>query len=79
MSTHIPTRSKGQPIYITLDRPYPNQIFTVLIWGSDISSFPGDPEEYYSSKRICVSGKIEQSRGTPQIIVRYAYQIKVEK
>jgi len=32
-SAHFAARSKGQPTFINLDKPYPNQIFTVLIWG----------------------------------------------
>ncbi len=78
-STHFSSRSKGQPTFINLNRPYPNQIFTVLIWGSDKGNFPGAPENYYRNKRICVSGKIQQYRGTPEIIVRSASQIKKEK
>jgi hypothetical protein len=78
-STHFSSRSKGQPTFINLNRPYPNQIFTILIWGSDRSNFPGAPENYYRSKRICASGKIQQYRGTPEIIVRRANQIREEK
>jgi len=33
-STNFAIRSKGQPTYLNLDRPYPNQVFTILIWGS---------------------------------------------
>ena len=34
-SAHYAASSKGQPTFVNLDKPYPNQIFTVLIWGSD--------------------------------------------
>ena len=78
-STHFSSRSKGQPTFINLNRPYPNQIFTVLIWGSDRNKFPSAPENYYSNKRICVSGKIQQYKGTPEIIARSANQISEEK
>jgi len=78
-STHFSSRSKGQPTFINLNRPYPNQIFTVLIWGSDRSKFPGAPENYYSNKRICVSGKIQQYKGAPEIVVKSANQISEEK
>jgi hypothetical protein len=27
-------RTKGRPTFLNLDQPYPKQIFTVLIWGS---------------------------------------------
>src|SRR6266852_4765713 len=56
-STHYAARSRGNPTFINLDKPYPNQIFTVLIWGSDRQKF-GDPEETYRNKHICVTGKI---------------------
>ncbi|MGA9112012.1 MAG: hypothetical protein WB290_17150 [Smithella sp.] len=78
-STHFSSRSKGQPAFINLNRPYPKQIFTVLIWGSDRSKFPGAPENYYSNKRICVSGKIKEFRGAPEIVVKNANQISEEK
>jgi hypothetical protein len=78
-STHFAPRSKGQPTFINLNRPYPRQIFTVLIWGSDRSKFPGVPENYYSNKRICVSGKIQQYKGAPEIVARSANQISEEK
>jgi micrococcal nuclease len=55
-STHYAARTRGEPTFINLDKPYPNQIFTVLIWGSDRSKF-GDPEEMYWNKHICVTGK----------------------
>lgn len=31
-SAHYAERSKGHPTFINLDKPYPNQVFTVLIW-----------------------------------------------
>jgi len=78
-STQFAPHSKGQPTYINLNRPYPNQIFTIVIWGSDRSSFPNIPEVYYRNKRICVSGQIQQYRGTPEIIVRRSSQIREVK
>ncbi|MGP8155208.1 MAG: DNA-binding protein [Smithella sp.] len=78
-STHFSSRTKGQPTFIHLNRLHPNQIFTILIWGSDRSKFSGAPETYYNNKRICVSGKIQQFKGTPEIIVRNANQISEEK
>jgi len=78
-SSHYTYRSKGRPTFINLSRPYPTQIFTILIWGSDRGNFPGAPENYYKSKRICVSGKIQQFKGTPEIIVRDSKQIKEDQ
>ena len=32
---HTAYSSRGTPTFINLDRPYPNQVFTVLIWGDE--------------------------------------------
>src|SRR6266852_234261 len=34
-STHFAARSRGTPTFINLDKSYPNQIFTIVVWGSD--------------------------------------------
>jgi hypothetical protein len=77
VGTHYAARSRGNPTFINLDKPYPSQIFTVLIWGSDRPKF-GDPEQAYRSKRICVSGKISDYKGVPEIVAYEPSQIKVE-
>jgi len=69
-SAHYAARSKGQPTFLNLNKPYPNQIFTVLIWGPDRGKFEKPPEWLYSGKEICVKGMIRSSRGLPQIIVK---------
>ena len=38
-SASYAVRTKGQPTFLNLDQPYPNQVFTIMIWGSD----PSDP------------------------------------
>jgi DNA/RNA endonuclease YhcR with UshA esterase domain len=74
-STHYAARSRGNPTFINLDQPYPNQIFTVLIWGSDRPKF-GAPEQTYSGKAICVTGTITMYRGSPEIIAHEPSQIR---
>lgn len=76
-STHYAERSRGNPTFINLDKPYPNEIFTVLIWGSDRPKF-GDPEEMYRSKHICVTGKISDYKGVPEIVAYEPSQIKIQ-
>jgi DNA/RNA endonuclease YhcR with UshA esterase domain len=69
--------TKGQPTFLNLDRPYPNQIFTVVIWGSSRSKF-GKPEEDFKNKRICVTGKITAYAGLPEIVADDAKQIRAD-
>ena len=75
-SAKYASSSRGQPTFLNLDRPYPQQIFTVVIWGTDRPKF-GTPETEYLGKRICVTGLIESYRGTPEIIVKEKSQLTV--
>jgi hypothetical protein len=76
-STRYAARTRGNPTFINLDKPYPNQIFTVLIWGADRPKF-GDPEEMYRNKHICITGKIGDYKGVPEVVAYEPPQIKVQ-
>jgi DNA/RNA endonuclease YhcR with UshA esterase domain len=78
VSTRYAASTKGQPTFLNLDKPYPNQVFTVLIWGEDRRKF-GAPENEYRSKKICVTGKITEYRGTPEIVAADPQQIRTEQ
>jgi len=72
-------RAKGQPTFLNLDQPYPNAIFTVVIWGSDRGKFAVAPEKAFQGKAVRVTGKITEYRGTPEIVVHDPTQIVVEE
>jgi hypothetical protein len=77
-SRYLSSSRKG-PTFLNLDKPYPNHIFTVVIWRVDRFKF-GEPEKKFRDKRICVTGKISSYRGLPQIIATDPAQIEmVEK
>lgn len=75
--TRYAESSRGSPTFLNLDQPYPNQVFTLLIWGSDRSKF-GDPETSYRGKRICVTVKISDYKGVPEIVVNAPSQVKTQ-
>ena len=75
VGAHYAASTRGSPTFINLDKPYPNQVFTALIWGSDRRKF-GDPEEAYKGRHICVTGKISDYKGVPEIVVSDPSQIK---
>ncbi|SRR5216684_1388183 len=77
VSTRYAASTKGQPTFLNLDKPYPSQIFTIVIWGSNRSKF-GRPEVEYNQKRVCVTGKIAEYRGVPEVIADAPAQIIVE-
>ena len=78
VNTKYAIYSRGQPTFLNLNRPYPNHIFTAVIWGSERHKFKSPPETYYKGKRICVSGMITSYRSKPQIFIRDHSQIIVK-
>lgn len=76
-SARYSERSKAQPTFLNLGRPYPNQVFTVLIFGSDRAKF-GTPEKTFLHKRICATGVIniyDIYEARPEMIVHDPAQI----
>jgi hypothetical protein len=77
-STHYAVRTKGSPTFLNLDEPFPKQIFTILIWGSDRAKF-GDPEARCGNKKVCVTGLIKDYKGVPEVIAEQPGQIEIQK
>lgn len=78
VSTHYAKSSKGGPTFLNLDEPYPKEVFTILIWGSDREKFP-TPEDEYKGLRVCVTGKITSYRSRPEIVATERAQIEIQK
>ncbi|HKS82361.1 MAG TPA: hypothetical protein VJR23_12730 [Candidatus Acidoferrales bacterium] len=76
VSARFAKESKGQPTFLNLDQPYPNHIFTIVVWGSDREKF-GAIEVKYSVKEVCVTGKISNFQGKPEIAVDDPNQIQL--
>src|SRR5579862_7834703 len=39
-SAKYASETKGQPTFLNLDKPYPNHVFTAVIWGKNRGAFP---------------------------------------
>ena len=59
---------QSQPTFLDFGKPYPDQVFTAVIFGDNRKKF-GTPEVSLRGKRVCVSGKIQEKRGLPEIVV----------
>jgi hypothetical protein len=77
-STRYAATTRGKPTFLNLDKPYPSQVFTVLIWDENREKF-GAPEEMYRDKQICVTGKITEYRNAPEIVVSDPQSIEIQK
>lgn len=67
-------RTRGQPTFLNLGRPYPQHVFTALVWGADRSAFSYAPESLQGAV-ICVQGTISEYGGRAEIIVKQPSQI----
>lgn len=79
VSTKYVENGKSNPTYINLDKKYPEQTFTIMIFGQDRENFSYKPEEYLQGKTICIKGKIGEFKGTPQIIANKENQVEILK
>lgn len=69
-------RARGRPTFLNFEEPYPDPVFTAVIWGGDRGRFEAAPERAYRGRRVCVRGRIRLHEGRPQIIVRRPGQIE---
>ena len=68
-SAKYAARSRGSPTFLNLDRAYPKQVFTAVIWGDTRPRFSSPPESMQGAAS-CVTGFITLYRGKPEILVR---------
>ena len=71
-SERTATSSRGEPTFINLDSTYPNQVFTILVWGDDRKSVGEMP---HIGSHVCVKGLITDYHGVPEIVVRSSGQL----
>jgi hypothetical protein len=75
--TQYAGKIKGQPTLLHIGKPYPEHVFTIVIWGDDRGKFAGAPEDLYRGKEVCDRGLIVEHRGKPQIVAKDPSQISV--
>ena len=79
VSTKYKENGTTNPTYINLDKKYPEQVFTLMIYGDDRAGFSYKPEEFLQGKTICIKGRVSEFRGTPQIIAGKEKQVEILK
>src|SRR5215472_8500604 len=76
VDVHFAAGSKGLPTFVNLDKPFPNQVFTVLIWGDDLPKFAENPAKW-QNRRVCATGTISEYRGNPEIVASSQDQVTI--
>ena len=72
----IKKSDKGH-VFINLDKKFPNQVFSVTIFSSNISNFSYQPEIYLKDKKVCFSGEIQEHNELPSMIIENEKAIKL--
>jgi hypothetical protein len=71
--------SKNTPTFMNLGATYPNQLLTVVLWGDVRKQFDKTPEELFTNKEVCVTGRIELFKEKPQIVLKKKEDIKIKE
>jgi hypothetical protein len=71
-SERTANNSRGEPTFIKVDAAYPNQVFTILVWGEDRKNVGELPPV---GSHVCANGQITDYHGVPEIVVRSSGQL----
>ncbi len=72
-------KTKGGHLFFNLDKSYPNQIFSVVIWAKDIPNFSYDPLTEFDGQEIKVKGKVTDFDGIPTMIIEKENVVEVHQ
>lgn len=71
--------SNRAPTLLNAGAKYPDAPLTIVIFGENRSNFKNKPEEFYTDKNICVTGRILMFKGKPEIILNNETQIVIKE
>ena len=77
-SAYYASELEEKPTFLNLDKPYPDQIFTIFILPDVRSQFENKPEVFYLNKEVCVTGKITLYNSKPQIVLEKKGDLKLK-
>ena len=73
-SAQYEANEQNQPTLLDLGKPYPNAIFTAVIYGNNRQKF-GTPETSVRGKRISATGPLSDYQGKPEIVLSNQSQL----
>lgn len=78
-TTRFLENSKQQPTLLNMGAAFPNQPFTIVIFGESRSNFTYKPEEFLKEKEVCVTGLMKEFNGKPQIVITKEAELQLSK
>lgn len=64
-------------VFIDVDKKFPNQVFTVSIFESNVPNFDYEPEVYLKDKQVCFTGEITDYKGVTNMVIENGKQVKL--
>lgn len=61
---------KGGTTFLNFDQKFPDQLFYISIWKSDLPNFPYEPYVELLNKKVCVTGTVTLNRDIPTINIK---------
>lgn len=69
--------SKTRPTFLKMGGVFPKHMLTVLINFKDRKNFSDSLEKFYLDKDVCITGKLIDVKGKPQLIISKPTQIQI--
>ena len=69
--------SKAEPTLLELGGAFPKRKITVVINFNDRKNFTDKPETYYLDKDVCITGKVIEVKGKPNIVITKPADIQI--
>lgn len=57
---------------------HPSEILSLVIKGDDRKKFSTAPEDKFKGKQVCITGKLVDYKGKPEIMITDTTQIKID-
>ena len=72
---HLPS-VRGEPYFLKYSsRDLSETYLTIVIWGKDIPSLEINPESYFTSDDMCMTGVVSYYNGQKQVVIRKPSQL----
>jgi micrococcal nuclease len=72
----IDTKNTGKACFLNF-HPDWRQTFTAVIFARDFGLFPSPPEKLFLEKEVRVTGRVQEYRGKPEIVITAPSQIRI--
>lgn len=70
---------KSGATFLNFDQQFPDQLFYISIWKSDLPNFPYTPHLELMNKKVCVTGTVTLNKGIPSINIKNEKSLEISE